>query len=71
MNIPEMESDTARLSESELRAMLGLPESEEVEEAIANPSGQAIKRKELWPWIAVCLLVGLVFEFGLANRTPA
>ena len=69
VNLPERESDTARVDESEFRRSLGLEELIADEEE--SVSKIAIKRIEIWPWLASILLMVLVFEFALSNRTPA
>jgi len=69
VNMPERESDTARVDESEFRRSLGLEELVADEEK--NISKMAINRIEIWPWLASVLLMVLVFEFALSNRTPA
>ncbi len=69
VNLPERESDTARVDESELRRSLGL--EEQIADEQEGVPKIAIRRVEIWPWLASVLLMVLVFEFALSNRTPA
>jgi hypothetical protein len=70
VNTLDSESDTARLPESELRSAYSLLEPNELVNDVAVKEKTSIKRHETWPWIAGLLLLALVFEFGLSNRTP-
>jgi hypothetical protein len=70
INTLESESDTARLSELELRKAFSLSEPQSTKQGTVGKEVQTIKKYEAWPWIAGLLLMLLVFEFGLSNRTP-
>lgn len=70
VNTPEVESDTVRMTESDLRSAFALMEPTESSIATAGNDIKLIKKQELWPWLAALMLVVVVFEFGLSNRTP-
>ncbi len=70
VNTQEGESDTARMSEADLRTAFALLAPNDASEVNVNTEVKAIKKQELWPWLAAAMLVLLVFEFGLSNRTP-
>ena len=71
VNMQEGESDTARMTEAELRKAFGLavPDEEDTKNVATNEV-KSIKKQEIWPWFAASLLLLLVFEFALSNRTP-
>jgi len=71
VNMQEDESDTARMTEADLRKAFGLlVPNDEGSEIIATNEIKSIKKHELWPWLAASMILMLVFEFGLSNRTP-
>jgi hypothetical protein len=64
------ESDTARVDAQSFVNHFGLvPASDEG--LVAAVAVEAQRRNELWPWLAALLVVFLVVEFCLSNRTPA
>ena len=72
VNVPASESDTARGEVETLSTQFALPLSEtEADAAGSSPTVQATKQHELWPWLCALALALIVFEFALANRTPA
>jgi len=71
VNTQEGESDTARMTEADLRKAFGLlAPNDEGSEIIAANEVKSIKKNEMWPWLAASMILLLVFEFGLSNRTP-
>jgi hypothetical protein len=70
VNTLESESDTARMSAGELRKAFELLEPEAAADVKVNIEVKSIKKQELWPWLAAMMVLLLVFEFGLSNRTP-
>lgn len=70
VNTPESESDTARMSDADLRLAFALQEQKGSADVAASTEVQSIRKQELWPWLASLMVVLLVFEFGLSNRTP-
>jgi len=70
VNMNEGEFDTARMTEAELRSAFGLLKSDESVDAAAHQELPAIINQEVWPWLAALMVMLLVFEFGLSNRTP-
>jgi hypothetical protein len=70
VNTQESESDTARMTEADLRKAFALLAPDDASEVNVNTEVKSIKKRELWPWLAALMVVLLVFEFGLSNRTP-
>ena len=70
VNTQESESDTARMTEADLRKAFALLAPDDASEVNVNTEVKSIKKQELWPWLAAFMVVLLVFEFGLSNRTP-
>jgi hypothetical protein len=64
------ESDPARVSTDIFVEHFGLTLAS-ADGALASGIIESQKRRELWPWFAAALLVLLVVEFSLSNRTPA
>lgn len=69
VNTSARESDPARMEAARFAEQCGLVLASEDGEAAGKVEIQG--RKELWPWLAATLIVLLVAEFALANRTPA
>lgn len=69
VNTLAKESDPTRVDASKFAQQCGLTLAGE--EAGQTSKVEVQGRKELWPWLAAALIVLLVAEFALANRTPA
>lgn len=70
VNSTAKESDPTRIDKRAFADHFGLLLAGETnDQADAIVEGQT--RKELWPWFAAAVLVLMVFEFALANRTAA
>lgn len=70
VNSTAKESDPTRVDKQAFADHFGLSLAGEAsDQADAVVEGQT--RKELWPWFAAAVLVLMVFEFALANRTAA
>jgi len=69
VNLPSSESDLDRVDEATMRTALGL-EAMAIDGEVETTRMQ-LRKMELWPWLAALLLVFLLFEFTLSNRTPA
>ena len=70
INTLAKESDTARVDAQTFINHFGLvPASDEG--LVAAVAVESERRNELWPWLAAMLVVLLVVEFCLSNRTPA
>jgi hypothetical protein len=69
VNALPKESDPARIEASQFAQQCGLTLAGDDAEQAGKVDVQG--RKELWPWLAAALIVLLVAEFTLANRTPA
>ncbi|MGN6547375.1 MAG: BatA domain-containing protein [Aureliella sp.] len=68
VNTSARESDPARIEAARFAEQCGLVLASEDGEPAGKVEVQG--RKELWPWLAAALIVLLVAEFALANRTP-
>lgn len=64
------ESDPSRVDKSAFSEILGLNVPDESDQ---KPAAKVVtqKRNELWPWLAAAVLILIVGEFSLANRTTA
>ncbi len=76
INLSSRESETDRCLADDFLKRFGLKtgrnDSGPPSETLAQASlGSELMDNELWPWLAGLLLVGLVLETVLANRTPA
>ena len=70
VNSTAKESDPTRLDKESFAEHFGLSLAGKAnDQTDATVEGQT--RKELWPWFAAAVLVLMVFEFALANRTSA
>lgn len=64
------ESDPKRIDKSAFSEILGLTVAEETGQK-AGGNVVTTRRNELWPWLAATVLILIVGEFWLANRTTA
>jgi hypothetical protein len=69
VNTLPKESDLARIDPKEFATRCGITLAAEDAEKAAKVESQG--RYELWPWLSAALIILLVAEFSLANRTPA
>lgn len=69
VNTSPKESDPARIDVSKFAQQCGLTLGGD--DTVKAGEVEEQGRKELWPWLAAALVVLLVAEFALANRTPA
>jgi len=70
VNSPSKESETAKVSQESFVKLFGLTPAN-LDGQKAQKQIEAAKKHELWPWLAGALIVLLVLEFSLSNRTPA
>lgn len=70
VNSPAKESETAKISEESFIKQYGVtPASADCDQE--SRQVETAKKNELWPWLAAALVVLMVLEFSLSNRTPA
>ncbi|XZE19588.1 BatA domain-containing protein [Pirellulaceae bacterium SH449] len=69
INTSASESDTARIEPNELGERFGITvvAGDELDKPLTSVT--ALKRIEIWPWLAGAILVLLIAEFALSNRT--
>ncbi len=70
INTHAKESDTARIDAATFFKHFELTPAQ----GENSPTARLVekdKRRELWPWLAAALVVLLIFEFALSNRTPS
>lgn len=70
VNMSAQESDPTRIDVSSLADQLQLTLADG-DGRPAKPGVESASRNELWPWLAAALVLFLVLEFSLSNRTPA
>ncbi|MDX1930043.1 MAG: BatA domain-containing protein [Pirellulaceae bacterium] len=70
VNSPAKESETAKITEESFIKQFGITPASEDGDQDLRPVETA-KKNELWPWLAAALVVLMVLEFSLSNRTPA
>jgi len=70
VNPPIEESDLGKVSEDELKKKFAKMDVSLLEYEQGNIANLLIRKKELWPYILVFLLVVLAVEMVLANRAP-
>lgn len=70
VNSPAKESETAKVTQESFVKLFGItPVTDSVDKKV-KPI-EAAKNREMWPWLAGLLVVLLILEFSLSNRTPA
>jgi hypothetical protein len=70
VNTAAKESETAKVSQESFVKQFGLTLAGD-DDQNAPKQIEAAKKREMWPWLAAALIVLLVLEFTLSNRTPA
>lgn len=70
VNSPAKESETAKVSEDTFVKLFGITPASGVDQNEPTQV-ETTKKHEMWPWLAGALIVLLILEFSLSNRTPA
>ena len=70
INLPEKESDPARVEPAALAEYFGLSAADAAGVAVTQRT-EGVGKRELWPWLAAAAFALCLGEFMLANRTSA